>query len=130
MTKWTEFSFALKPSALGGIGVFATHDIPKGTRVYTNSFNMRKLNAKDIPDELRKYCIYLDNNECLCPERFDRMDVSWYMNHADEPNLVEVSEGHVIAARDIKTGDEITVDYNALGEPEHLKEDFYKRVVA
>lgn len=130
MTKWTEFSFALRPSALSGIGVFATHDIPKGTRVYTNTFKMRKLKANEIPDELRKYCIYLENDECLCPERFDHMDVSWYMNHADEPNLVEVSEGHVIAARDIKEGDEITVDYNALGEPEHLKEDFYKKVVA
>jgi len=134
--EWTEFSFILKPSPLGGIGVFATHDIAKGTQVFKNSFELRNLKTKDIPSELIKYCIFLNDEECLCPKRFDRMEIGWYLNHSSDPNIANKfvithasefgKERLVYATKDIKAGDEILIDYNALGEPEHLKEDYYK----
>lgn len=54
---WTEFSAILKPSSLGGIGVFATHDIPKNTKIFTGSFPTRIMKVKDVPEEFLKSAI-------------------------------------------------------------------------
>lgn len=137
--KWSEFSFMLEPSPLGGIGVFATHDIPAGTIVFRCDHNLKKLKLKDIPQPFHKYCIYTSAEECYGPERFDRMEIGWYINHSATPNIarkysvsfdeavknVEARTMHTI--RDIKAGDEILIDYNDLDEPEEIKEDYYKR---
>ena len=136
--QWSEFSFMLQPSPLGGIGVFATHDIPAGTHLFNQNFEIRTLKVKDVPAALLKYCIYISDEECLCPERFDRMEIGWYINHSSTPNIARknrvsnaeavknIKERTVHAVRDIKAGDEILIDYNSLDEPEHMKEDYYK----
>lgn len=126
MIKWTEFSAILKPSPLGGIGIFAAHDIPAGTKIFSGQFSPRKMKIKDIPAEFLKYCIFLDDDECHCPERFDRMEIGWYLNHSDKPNIAKKADSRLFSIRDIKAGEEILIDYNQLNEPEHLKEDYYK----
>jgi SET domain-containing protein len=123
---WTEFSVILKPSTVSGIGVFAIHAIPAGTQVFVGKFSPRKMEIKSIPPELIKYCIFLNDKECLCPERFDRMEIGWYINHSDKPNISKTSEGHIVSIRNIKADEEILIDYNQLNEPEHLKEPYYK----
>ena len=136
---WSEFSFMLKPSPLGGVGVFATHDIPAGTHLFNPDFEIRTLKVKDVPAPLLQYCIYISDDECLCPERFDRMEIGWYINHSSTPNIAKkskapnadavknIKERIVHAVQDIKAGDEILIDYNYLDEPEHMKEDYYKQ---
>jgi SET domain-containing protein len=125
MGKWTEFSFILKPSPIGGIGVFATHDIPAGKQAFSGQFSPRKMAIKDVHADFLKYCIFVNDEECLCPERFDRMEIGWFLNHSDKPNIAKNAEGLTIAVRDIKAGDEILCDYNQLNEPDHLKEAYY-----
>ena len=83
--EWTEFSFMLKPSPIAGIGVFATHDIPKGTHIFKSTFNLRKIKIQEVPEALRFYCILLNDQECLAPERFDRMEIGWFINHSFDP---------------------------------------------
>lgn len=119
----TEYSFILGVSNVEGIGVFATHDIPKGTKVIfiTN----KKLKIKDIPKPFLKYVVYINDEECLGPNQFDRMGVLWYINHSDDPNVIEL-DGFIVAARDIKEGEEILFDYNQLDEPEQFKEAYFK----
>jgi SET domain-containing protein len=124
--QWNEFSCILRPSSLGGIGVFAAHDIPAGTPIFSGNFSPRKARIKDIPLEFQKFCILLNEEECLCPERFDRMEIGWFINHSFQPNISKITDNRVIAIRDIKTGEEIFMDYNQLNEPEHLKEDYYR----
>ena len=144
---WTEFSFVLKPSLLGGIGVFATHDIPSGTVLFNQKIDhaVRVLKIKEVPTDLIKYCVYISDEECLCPERFDRMEIGWYLNHSDAPNVAkkDITKNDVVkdiqdfynnrkkhilyAIKDIKAGDEVLIDYNELNEPEHLKEDYFKK---
>ena len=121
----TEFSFILKPSPIGGIGVFATHAIPAGSQVLSGKFLPRKMKTQDIPEEFLKYCVHLNDEECLCPRQFDRMEIGWYLNHSDNPNIMRKSEYTVFAIRDIKAGEEIFMDYNQLDEPTHLKEAYY-----
>lgn len=122
---WTEFSFILKPSQISGIGVFATHDISKGTILFSGTHVQRKLNRKDIPAEFLSYCVLLNDEECIAPERFDRIEIGWYLNHSNEPNVAIMSDYRMVAIHDIKAGDEIFVDYNELKEPEHLRDDYY-----
>ncbi len=131
--QWTEFSFILKPSLLGGIGVFATHDISAKSQIFKNYFKIRTLKIKEVPTDFIKYCIKISDEECLCPKRFDRMEIGWYINHSATPNIAQrtviiegIEECIVYALNDIKAGDEILIDYNFLNEPEHLKEDYYK----
>jgi len=128
----SEFSFILKPSSIEGVGVFATHDIPAGTKILINNYVLRTLKVTEIPQAFVRYCIHINEKECLCPARFDRMEIDWYINHSDNPNIavessLDLDHALYCAVRDIKAGDEIFIDYNSLNEPEDLKEDFYKK---
>jgi SET domain-containing protein len=125
----TEFSFILKPSE-HGIGVFVTHNIKKDTylRLFaeeteaTNRTTIRK--KEDIPEFFRQYC--LDRGKTLvCPRDFGRMEVGWHLNHSKTPNVYHKNYDYY-ALRNIKEGEEITIDYNLLEEPEESKEDYYK----
>lgn len=131
-----EFSFVLKPGS-HGIGVFAAHDIKEGTHLRlfadekTHDHLIRSLKKEDIPDAFKDLCIDRGNT-MLCPPDFGAMPVGWYLNHSSVPNAGHHGENEVehrryqwYALRDIKSGEEITIDYNSLEEPEKGKEDFY-----
>jgi len=123
--KTTEFSFILKPSSISGIGVFAANDIPKGTHIFKD-YPFRKMKIKDVPQEFLKYVIFLNAEECKCPNQFDSMPIIYYINHSHTPNIITISENSTIAVKDILAGEEILFDYNQLDEPEKFKEDYYK----
>lgn len=130
----TEFSMILQPSKIDGIGVFTLQDIPQGAILFDCSHVIRKLNTKDVPSALLKYCAHLNDTECLGPERFDRMEIGWFLNHSDTPNIgynnPALATGdrtrEMYALRDINAGEELLLNYNELNEPEYLKEDYYK----
>ena len=125
----TEFSFVLK-LAEHGVGVFATHDIAKGTYLRLFGDNKDdKRNAKlrkkeEVPPAFRQYCA--DRGDTMwCPGDFGVMPIGWYLNHSKSPNAFH-KDYHWYAARDIKAGEEILIDYNKLGEPPDAREDYYK----
>jgi SET domain-containing protein len=125
--KTTEFSFILK-SAEYGVGVFATHNIEKET--YLRLFNEENVEVsilrdkRDVPDLFREYCV--DRGDMiLCPKDFGHMEIGWYVNHSKDPNAYHKNYNYY-ALRDIKAGEEITIDYNTLEEPEESKKDYYK----
>lgn len=141
--QWSEFSFTLKPSLLGGIGVFSTHEIPANTLILREFHELRILKIKDIPQDFLKYCIYISDEEVVAPERFDRMEIGWFINHSADPNienrhpirntkratiaqmLSDMRVRSIYTKKDIKAGEEILIDYNNLDEPAHLKENYY-----
>lgn len=130
--QWSEFSVILKPSTIpgvNGIGVFAAHDFKKGDLMFKKE-PFRVMKTKDIPAQFVQYCIHIDDETCRAPERFDALHAGWFINHSFVPNIaclsVEHSEFWSYALRDIAAGEEIVMNYNALNEPEHLKEEYYK----
>ena len=130
MQKVNEFSFILKPSTIpnGGIGVFATHNIPKNTKItalFPDGFLVTKRNRNEIPDIFIDYCIARDNDLYDCPRRFNQMEIGWYLNHSDSANLRFDSEAHY-TTRDVNAGEEMFINYNDLNEPEDKKKDYYK----
>ena len=127
-TETNEFSFVLKPSE-HGVGVFAVHDIASGTylRLFgdENKFENRSrtMNKKDVPEVFREYCI--DRGASLIgPGDFGAMPVGWYLNHSSTPNAAH-RDYHWYASKDIKTGEEILIDYNSLEEPHGAKGAYY-----
>lgn len=128
--KTTEFSFILKPSHYG-IGVFATHGIKSGTHLRLfgdkETINLRSMSRpkEEVPEVFRNYCMDR-GNELICPLDFGQMPVGWYLNHSKNPNAVPDNDYRWYAARDIASGEEVTIDYNSLNEPEEAKENFYK----
>lgn len=125
MSGWSEFSAILKLSAISGIGVFAVYDIDENVQVLPKFFP-REAKISDIPAEFLNYCIFLDDEKCLCPKEFDRMEIGWYLNHSKEPNIEKRADGNVYTIRAIKAGEEILIDYNQFGEPDSLKDPYVK----
>lgn len=105
----------LQPSRHHGVGVFTTERVPKGARL-----------ALFRPDDwrfvrrprgaLRAICERFGVQEgdgFHCPRYWERMSIGWYLNHSPRPN-VRVSGLRAFALRDLRAGEELTVDYAAL----------------
>lgn len=109
----------LRTSPGKGIGVFAIRDIPEGCNpfagddVATTWVSAAIVHA--IADvELRR--MYLDfcplvEGRYLAPADFNRMPISWYMNHSDQPNMRCDANVNFVADRAIHAGEELTADY-------------------
>lgn len=129
-----EFSFQLKPSE-HGIGVFILHDVAEGTKlvVQPDGYMARILKKEEIPPELLTYCEARPENDgtYFCPQNFSTMEVSWFINHSNTPNVrlefTDTEPSTVIhyAARDLKAGEELFIDYSEWDEPESEKEEYY-----
>lgn len=131
MNKTSEFSFILKPSTIenAGIGVFATHDITKDTflRLFgsksTEEESVRTIKKSEVPEMFHDYCKDM-GEEIICPKDFGHISTGWYLNHSKTPNAYKIAYDWY-ALRDINAGEEIFIDYNTLGEPESVKDDYY-----
>ncbi len=128
--KTTEFSFILKTTE-HGIGVFAVHDIKAET--YLRLFGDEKNEKNDVsvirkkegvPKFFQQFCVSRGDT-LRCPKDFGCMEVGWYLNHSKTPNAYHKNYEYY-AIRDIKAGEEITIDYNILEEPKEAKENYYK----
>ena len=127
--KTTEFSFILRPSEYG-VGVFAVHDIEKGAylRLFGNEDEqevdvsvVRK--KEDVPEFFQQWCVSREDS-LWCPKDFGCMEIGWYLNHSKDPNAYH-KDYEYYAIRDIKSGEEITIDYNSLEEPNEAREEYY-----
>lgn len=127
--KTTEFSFTLK-SSNHEVGVFAVHDIKAEIflRVFGDENNPNDVSIvrkkEDIPEFFRQFCVDRGNT-MECPKDFGCMEVGWFINHSKTPNAY-IRDKEYFALRDISAGEEITIDYNYLREPEEAKEYYYK----
>jgi len=51
-----------------------------------------------------------------CPRNFNLMTPAWYLNHSSTPNVASDKSYRFYALRDIRTGEELTVDYGTYSE--------------
>jgi SET domain-containing protein len=102
-------------------GVFAKEDIQQGEVVFSNwNDNCRKLKREEVeklPQPYRsiyeKYCTELEEFTYVGP--FENEDVTsqldYFINHCCDPNGWMINDGDVAARRDIKAGEQVTIDY-------------------
>lgn len=109
----------LAPSKIHGVGVIAIRRIPKGTYVFVGDDEemtwIRKSSIAKISGPLKKlyrdFCV-VRNGNFGCPGNFNQLTLPWYLNHSSKPNLAADKDLRFFSIRDIKCGEELTVDYS------------------
>ena len=109
----------LRPSKIHGVGVFAIRKIRRGTRLFFNDLDemvwVEEATSKRLPQELAK--LYEDFSPRMdgrlgCPSNFNRLTMGWYLNDSKKPNVSCVGDYDFRALKDIKVGEELTVNYS------------------
>jgi hypothetical protein len=110
----------VRPSTLAGAGdgIFAREAAAKGEFLGMDFPSYRKLctdrDVPALPEEVRRFS--WRHVEHVCFEAHDRRSTADLMNHSFDPNVLW-HLGHYFAAREIRAGDELFVDYRYLFAP-------------
>jgi hypothetical protein len=107
-----------------GVGVFALSSFQKGYPVFgprgANYF-IRWEELVDVSSAVKDYiqCICHSDGDGFFIDGFlDQIDLSFYVNHSETPNLIHDENADVyFTAREIKAGEELTLLY-----PEHERD--------
>ena len=116
-------------SKISGVGVIAIRDIPKGVDPFKtlskedeNIIELDKDDIKKVDPNVKKIISDFFGNSNS--KRFDilasgpnNINVSFYMNHSDKPNIDIIEKSNskymgFITNKNIKKGEEITINYN------------------
>lgn len=120
----------LQASAVAGVGVFAIRDIPKGTNPFKNFFEhdfieidpKRVFENDKIDPAVKKLMndmyVIADGKLNLFNGGLNGINISFFVNtSSDHPNMTAENDGaNFVAARDIKAGEELLVDYDTYAE--------------
>jgi SET domain-containing protein len=117
----------LMPSPIHGIGVFAVREIAEGVQPFagcdrTRAIWVRPEELSGLHPEVRRmvddFCAVQDGWVYLPRRGLNAIDVQYYVNHSDQPNLVTTDGGSTFhTARNVRVGEELTVDYRTYNDP-------------
>jgi len=105
-------------SRIHGVGVLAIQTIPAGALVFQGECGrvawVSRAAVRRLPKAIR--ALYEDfgmvSGQWLgVPTNLNRLAVGWYINHANEPNVVAGDDGRFRTLRRIRSGEELTADY-------------------
>jgi uncharacterized protein len=111
----------LKPSLIegAGVGVFAVEEIPSGIdpfpncdTILTRMSNHEFQSLSDAKKKMVRDFCYGSGGYWMIPHDFNKLDISWYVNSSNNPNLFfDVTTGKYKTLRKIEIGEELTYDY-------------------
>lgn len=113
----------LKPTPDRGIGVFAVRDILQGTNPFGDddapTIRVPLAEIETADPEVRQ--MYIDfcptaDGSYIAPPSLNLLTTSWYMNHSDQPNVAADRSMNFRAARLIRKGEELSVDYTKFSD--------------
>lgn len=113
----------LKPSKIHGIGVFAILPIRKGAEVFAEDnapivwVDAQIVNqlSRAIRDIYEDFAI-VKGARYGVPKHLDTLSTSWYLNHSGTPNVAADRNFRFRALRNIRSGEELTVDYRTYSD--------------
>lgn len=114
---WIDSRIEIRPSQLHGRGMFAIAPIKEGEvvviwglpNIYTTKEDAEKAAAKGRAEGKSIYVGQIDEGLFTVEER--GIDPTYFMNHSCDPNVWLKDEVTLIARRDIKPHEELTIDY-------------------
>jgi SET domain-containing protein len=113
----------LRPSKIQGVGVFAIKKIPKGTKIFEGVRKIKFINIspkiifqnKKINPAVKKmvkdFFVIFEKELYLPNCSLNKIDISFYVNHSENPNIAAKDGEIFFAIRNIKKGEEITANY-------------------
>jgi hypothetical protein len=118
----------LRPSPIHGIGVFAVRDIPAGVEPFAGcdratSVWVRKADLSEglhpgVRSMIDDFCAIQGDWVAMPRRGLNSIDVQYYVNHSDDPNIATSDGGSTfVTAREIREGEELTVDYATYSDP-------------
>lgn len=99
--------FMLKPSIIQGVGIFTTMTI--GKNVALQLFPQGHIIVSEVAIPFQKYCLKIGHRKWSRPPSFRSIDIGWYLNHSDNPNL---EAGTYKTLRKIAKDEELTINYH------------------
>ncbi len=107
---------SVKPSSIGGLGLFAAQKIEKDDIIWKNNTDSEWIITEMEKNKLSAYM----QNVFEYHGYFDKIQLKWklpldnarYMNHSSTPNTYIDSEGNSRASFEIDIDQEMTCDYN------------------
>ncbi len=119
----------LRSSSVAGVGIFAIRDIPMGINPLKNflKYNYIEVDEKlvfenekispEVKDLVHDMYVIADGKLNLWEGGMNALDIGFFINSSDNPNMIAEAEGeYFVAARDIKKGEELFVDYGTYSE--------------
>ena len=120
--------YKLDRSAAHGVGMFADEDIAAGTLVYTPSplldVNLTQEQFDSLDEKEQREVRYWGFFDEPSQKWHVDFDVTHFINHADSATVSQdpaFAEAHLVAARDIKAGEELTQNYREFETEDDLK---------
>jgi len=111
----------LGASPMHGVGVFAIRRIPKGINPLNSRIRYKEVlfsreELKQLPNSVKKlldiFCYYKDDVVHVPEIGMNAMDMALYLNHSKTPNVRYLKGGAFETLRSIRSGEEITMDYD------------------
>ncbi len=108
---WTHPAFTVKKSNISGKGIYTSKPIKKGEVVMIMGGELLK-SSEEVYDKYKEMSLFLidDDHELGVPISDPFNGVDEFLNHSCDPNTWLIDEVTVVARRNIKAGEEITLD--------------------
>jgi SET domain-containing protein len=111
-------------SLIAGIGLFADQDIQKNSIVWKMyPLSVFKINVDDYHKLSKVEQDFIDNKDYYWLDKNNNymipIDDSRFINHSINPNIIDLDDNTCISSRDIKNGEELTIDYKTLVNKEN-----------
>jgi len=96
-----------------GLGTFAKEDIKKDEVVFIKAGHIVQVEeALRYDKEVGDYSVQITDDFFLCPKKIEEIpDLVIHFNHSCNPNVGPDGQVSFVALRDIKKGEELSVDY-------------------
>jgi len=108
-----NFPIYVAASKISGKGSFASRDIRIDEVV--NIITGKEYNEKQVDDLIRKGKLRIDDDFQIDDDKFFvGPGVDYFTNHSCEPNAGVKNTNQIVAIRNIKKDEEITIDYSTI----------------
>jgi SET domain-containing protein len=117
----TEVYCRIGVSPLHGVGVFALRAIPRGLDPLTSWLDNEgvqfthqelKLLPRGVKKQIKTFCYYDEDGFIIPSIGMNSFDMSIYLNHSKTPNLKMKQSGKFVTLRAVRSGEELTMDYD------------------